>query len=722
MSDSTLIPNGDNDKLRKRGRTDVSRSSVMNLGKNNPRKVVVPATEKRLSKKMPKKRAARNYLPTPTKVLALLKKCFPLCGGSITVDYSDFETAFIAAVKTGTNPGEVEICGTPVRWIAYALGCSYGRGVRYDGKVPASGGGNDDYGDCAVVQLRSLDDMFISNGFSSKYLTEFILMDVIVNRKITPTAAAASGGSSGAATAAASENRDEILFPPAYEDEDLEDKNDYKYRTLLAFLPGAGVFYCGKEWRRKTEGVEGSRAHLEMSWFRIRSKEEPPSMSDFRLRFGEDGYVKRFNTVSTGARPGSQTVSAWRVSYNIAPPSFSRVVFASTQCADHDGPRMPPDLVGGHNIGSWPVADRAQEYNRRLADSNSARVGGRHYAQGCLHLNIPETCWIVDPMEYPFVDIIIDIAPTVFCPAGRKSVVMVRSILDDSDESRYCHLDGQDLPHSLKVIVEHNSLLRRQGPVGTVRQNAGDVGTMHAIGTRVLFDGRTTVGYAANVKVPQPVLKSFVEAFATVGLYCFPDVLSVVQHMEGDTSLPPIPPMDGNGIGLRVGYTIDTSTDLGNSSHLDLNDASQGLSVFTEEKPGCASNWYFVLPNLYGRRSDGSEYDGVAIKLYHGTAISWDGRVVRHCTSVSRPDGAETPTVGAGWTSENHLYGTFTAAKEKIVAAGRVHAAGSAMLMAGTDKKVAIDYVDECNTMHGESTAEDDEKECVRQWKRPRSL
>ena len=47
-----------------------------------------------------------------------------------------------------------------------------------------------------------------------------------------------------------------------------------------------------------------------------------------------------------------------------------------------------------------------------------------------------------------------------------------------------------------------------------------DVGTMHAIRTRVFFDRQTTVGYAANNKVPQPqLLKSFVEAFGTVGLY-----------------------------------------------------------------------------------------------------------------------------------------------------------------------------------------------------------
>ena len=227
-----------------------------------------------------------------------------------------------------------------MQWIAYALGCLYGRSVRDNEKVPASGG-NDDCGNCAIRQLCSLDGMLILNSFSLKYLTEFIAMDVILNRKMTPTAAAASGGSCGTAIAA-SGNRNEILFPPAHKDEDLEDKNNYKYRTLFAFLPGMGVLYSGTEWHRKIEGVEVSRAHLEMSWFQIWSMEEPPSMSEFCLRFGKDGNVKRFNAVSTGRQPGSQTVAACRVLYNIVPPTFSRVVFTLKKCADHDGPRMHP--------------------------------------------------------------------------------------------------------------------------------------------------------------------------------------------------------------------------------------------------------------------------------------------------------------------------------------------------------------------------------------------
>ncbi|KAI2509352.1 hypothetical protein MHU86_5105 [Fragilaria crotonensis] len=184
---------------------------------------------------------------------------------------------------------------------------------------------------------------------------------------------------------------------------------------------------------------------------------------------------------------------------------------------------MPPDLISGHDVGVWPVPDRAQEYNRRLVNSNSTRVGGRHYAPGCLHLNIPDTCWIVDPEERPFVDIIVDIEPPVSSMIGRKSVIMVRSILDASLKSAVLSSKATIcVVGCLDAIVEHNSLLRRHVPVGTARQNKGDVGTMHAIGTRVLLDGSGTVGYAANYKVPQTVLKRFIAAFATVGMCCFP--------------------------------------------------------------------------------------------------------------------------------------------------------------------------------------------------------
>ena len=122
------------------------------------------------------------------------------------------------------------------------------------------------------------------------------------------------------------------------------------------------------------------------------------------------------------------------------------------------------------------------------------------------------------------------------------------------------------------------------------------------------------------------------------------------------------------------------SVNLGNSLHFDVHDASQGFSVWTENVPGCGANWFFVLPNVHGLKPDGAtKFRGVAVKLGHGVAISWDGRVIRHCTSISHPDGMGSGRVGEVKDSHfrNHLYGAFTAAKERIVRAGRTKSAAS---------------------------------------------
>jgi hypothetical protein len=110
------------------------------------------------------------------------------------------------------------------------------------------------------------------------------------------------------------------------------------------------------------------------------------------------------------------------------------------------------------------------------------------------------------------------------------------------------------------------------------------------------------------------------------------------------------------------------SVDLGNSSHFDVHDASQGFAVWTEEVPGHGEKWCFVLPNVHGLKPDGvTKFHGMVVKLGHRVAISWDGRVIRHCTSVSHPDGLEYAMAGKVKDSHFciHLYGTFTAATRR---------------------------------------------------------
>jgi hypothetical protein len=110
----------------------------------------------------------------------------------------------------------------------------------------------------------------------------------------------------------------------------------------------------------------------------------------------------------------------------------------------------------------------------------------------------------------------------------------------------------------------------------------------------------------------------------------------------------------------RVSLTMDISCDLSNASHFDIHDAAPGFAVWTETVPGAAKNWFFVLPNVYGVETRGSnhrrQFAGVAIRLTHGVGISWDGRRIRHCTSIFDPG-----------VPENHVFGTFCAPKVRVL-------------------------------------------------------
>jgi hypothetical protein len=77
------------------------------------------------------------------------------------------------------------------------------------------------------------------------------------------------------------------------------------------------------------------------------------------------------------------------------------------------------------------------------------------------------------------------------------------------------------------------------------------------------------------------------------------------------------------------GSCIIISRNLGNSAHIDFMDGSLSLAIWVEEEVACSSNWYFILPNV--------QYEGcgVVIKLFHGCAISWDGLIIKHCTSIT---------------------------------------------------------------------------------------
>ncbi len=66
--------------------------------------------------------------------------------------------------------------------------------------------------------------------------------------------------------------------------------------------------------------------------------------------------------------------------------------------------------------------------------------------------------------------------------------------------------------------------------------------------------------------------------------------------------------------------------------------------------------------------------------------------MLRHCTSVSKPDGEDSAKVssGGGQIFDNHLYGTFTACKEKIAKAGRANACAAMSSACGNNTSAAM--------------------------------
>ena len=67
---------------------------------------------------------------------------------------------------------------------------------------------------------------------------------------------------------------------------------DFLCRTLIAFLPGAGVLYCPRERRGAKVGVGGSLTiPLDMSWLQLH--EDATAEPGRSYYFGEDSYLKR---------------------------------------------------------------------------------------------------------------------------------------------------------------------------------------------------------------------------------------------------------------------------------------------------------------------------------------------------------------------------------------------------------------------------------------------
>ena len=176
-----------------------------------------------------------------------------------------------------------------------------------------------------------------------------------------------------------------------------------------------------------------------------------------------------------------------------------------------------------------------------------------------------------------------------------------------------------------------------RGPGNSRGFRVGDIGNMHALGVRSskvqeLFVG--TYERHKQIKRASTLMRHWMEDN-------MPSTLKdILDNDTGTASMKPLSFMP-EGPGSRVILSVD----LANAPHYDVNDVSKSVAVWVEEKPGQAENWYFVFPNI-----SYEDKEGLVVRLRHGTAISWDGRKIFHCTSRTNP-GPDNQVYGCMWAA-----------------------------------------------------------------------
>ena len=608
--------------------------------------------KQKLNRKKKKKKSI-SYLSVPSKpqMARTFSKCLP------KQDVEDFERLFNSFQgQTSCPPGcdnrgidvNALIIKSRVVSILWALQCLYGvENVVCEMGQEMSG----DRVDGKVVSKRD-------------YL-EIIAMDAVLGRTMSPPKPVTG-----------METVDTPVRFLAPRKEMLDPKFDPMFRALIVVVPDGATYYCHRERRHACVGTVNAMIPMDTSWLRAKRNgncDDQFARGSYISRLWDGQPIWKFKICRGESNFQLRPIPEKAIdclSWESKFPSLK--VLSAYQAADEVGPALPPDFINGKQFRDWPSLRRA--YRAAIRNSRSSRRGCRHYAQAHLHCRIDQKrTLVIDPMDG---DLDLRIAIQVERAGDDRKVnsergnPKKRSRLALSRESvvqiRYLLHLGTGAEKLVNDIWEHASTATK-GNHQSARRGLGDVGSMHPLGMRVMKDKKTCTRYKTSRGIrEQHALRKAVVASARLAAVAIPGILRIIQDAEEDGDIaPPEGGMNGDGGSLRVSYTMDISVDLANASHFDVNDATQGFSIWTEDVPGGTKNWYFVLPNVYGRRpnnwdgSPGDMFHGVAIKLAHGVLISWDGRVIRHCTSMmERTD--ET----------KHVYGSFFAGKSSVVAYG----------------------------------------------------
>lgn len=153
-------------------------------------------------------------------------------------------------------------------------------------------------------------------------------------------------------------------------------------------------------------------------------------------------------------------------------------------------------------------------------------------------------------------------------------------------------------------------------------ENKGDLGRMATVG--YFCGGREaykTIRDSDHAENTRKVLGIMASEMKTMIQEDFPDELQEIQEAEKAQQKDHHCVSEMCGLASSFKCTENTAS----PSHIDL-DASKSVAIWATSNKAEPANWFFVFSNV------GRNGRMLVIKLHHGCAMSWDARVLRHCT------------------------------------------------------------------------------------------
>ena len=395
----------------------------------------------------------------------------------------------------------------------------------------------------------------------------------------------------------------ERIFLPHAETDYLNEKWDSLFRTTVTIFPAAGVFATDAlSVRKSSEDV----VFAPLSWLRLHTLKSNSARSAF---------IKKVH-------------GCWTINYTKCGPD--EFLFCEQLNDEENGaPLLPPEM------GFDSVEKNRAAYTIRLLLSSKYRCGCRRFLEGALYgTRLPPFCLVIDPRVLG--DVILNV--TTRDMFGQH---------DHCSQIRICMATGdQRLMKSLDVIAGVLHGLPMSYLSNSRNNTGGDRGAMVGIGKLVAHDGTSINDCAiAHKEKSKGLVKKLPVLCKLVAKYAenkYPGFIALVRWIARSAGLS-VPEYLGGTLG--VGASMAVSRNLMNASHVDSRDGSTGLALYAEVTPGDARNWRFVYPNIK-INFRGRLYNGLSVDLSHGLSMLWDGREIRHGTTIHDLDEDNNSTFG----------------------------------------------------------------------------